>query len=521
MPRSIYLINPRENFPTYHGTEVFESLNLERASLIADLTMTTVAALIPDDFEISLCDEHICEADLETPAEVIAITGKSTQGDRMITLAQEYKARGKIVMMGGPYVSLSPEKFRPFCDIMVIGEAEEIAEKMYSDIRNGYWQSEYIGTKPDMRTSPIPRWNLYPNDRALMGSVQTSRGCPFSCEFCDVIQYVGQKQRHKSIEQVINELDALYNYGYRKVFLADDNFTAFRHRSKELLKALRDWNQIQTEGRMFFATQLSIDTAKDTEILQLLSEAGPFDVFIGLETPNEDSLLETGKKQNLGVNLVDQIQKFFDYGIGITGGMIVGFDHDHIDIFQKQYEFAMSTSIPIFTLGALIAPISTPLFEKMKKENRLSKNELVGANTEPWNTNIIPLNMSREELFIGMRWLANRLYHPFAFGDRLLGFIKQLGEPDFFSKENSFNKIRKLSNLQANVVKVIRNIANLGQYEAEMMSQIMKALSQKPIARPYVMSILFQYAQIRYMYEKGDFWESSWIEDQPELKSVL
>ncbi len=150
----------------------------------------------------------------------------------------------------------------------------------------------------------MPRWDLYPNGQALMGSVQTSRGCPFECEFCDVIQYLGRKQRHKPVGQVLAELDQLYRLGYRSVFLADDNFTVYRARAKELLVALRDWNARQTDGRMRLMSQVSIDAAGDEDMLQMCADAGLTHVFIGIETPNEESLREAKKRQNLKKNLV-------------------------------------------------------------------------------------------------------------------------------------------------------------------------------------------------------------------------
>ncbi|MGB3514354.1 MAG: radical SAM protein [Microcoleaceae cyanobacterium] len=515
MAKSIYLINPADSYPTYYGAEVLTHLGLSQAAYMADLTMTTVAALIPDDFEITLCDEHIAPADFNTEAEVIAITGKTTQVPRMITLAQEFRKRGKIVLMGGPYVSLCPEQMRPHCDILCRGESEEIASQMFSDILNDCWKSEYIGNKPDLTTSPIPRWDLYPNDYALSGALQTARGCPFTCEFCDVIQYVGRKQRHKSNEQVIKELDLLYEYNYRVVFLADDNLTAYRHRSKELLKALAEWNNDRVE-RVLFTTQLSIDTAQDEQILDLLSESGPFDVFIGIETPNEESLLATNKKQNLRGDLVQQVHSFFEHGVGITGGMIVGFDADTIDIFERQYRFAMSTSIPIFTLGMLVAPSATPLFDRLKEEGRLYETNGAGAAVDPWTSNIVPKLMSREQLFTGTKWLANRLYHPEAFTERVLGFLDKLQIPEHWQK-NSHVHSTKLKKAEIDASKVIYSLTRLGEQEAKMLSTIFQALKKKPEAKMLTTAILFRYAQIRYMYQKMGIWES----DQKNLVSLL
>jgi len=507
MPKSIYLINPADSYPTYYGTEILNNLGSSQVTAIADLTMTTVAALIPDGFDITICDEHISSADLESPAEVIAITGKSTQVERMIELAREYRQRGKIVLMGGPYVSLCPEQMRPHCDILCRGESEEIANQMFNDILNDCWQSEYIGGKPDLTTSPIPRWDLYPNEYAISGSVQTSRGCPFSCEFCDVIVYLGRKQRHKSVEQVTTELDLLYKYNYRTVFLADDNLTAYRRRAKELLKGLRDWNNNPDRQRVFFATQISIDTARDEEILDLLSESGPFEVFIGLETPNEESLLATNKKQNVGVDIVRQVHRFYEHGVGVTAGMIVGFDADTTDIFERQYQFAMATLIPIFNMAILMAPYGTPLFARLEKEGRLYNKDEKGANVELWDTNIVPKLMTREQLLAGTKWLANKVYHPEAFTQRILGFIDMLQIPDHWQKNSRKVSFAKMKQAEIDASKIIYSLTRLGDQEAKMMSTIFQALEKKPETKVLVTSMLLRYAQIRYMYEHMGVWE--------------
>src|SRR5262249_13384069 len=161
---------------------------------------------------------------------------------------------------------------------------EQIAPGLFSDLRCGSWRPEYDGGRPDLAMCRPPRWEGYPNDDALMGTVQTSRGCPFECEYCDVIQYLGRKQRHKAVAQVLAELDRVYAYGYRDVFLADDNFTVYRSRAKELLGALREWNLRRVAGRVRFFSQVSIDAAKDDELLRLCAEAGLTGVFIGIET---------------------------------------------------------------------------------------------------------------------------------------------------------------------------------------------------------------------------------------------
>jgi hypothetical protein len=514
MSKSIYLINPRADFPSYYSTEIYPHLGLNHVAYVADLAVTTVAAMIPDDFEVALCDEQIASADLNHPADFVGLTGKSSQVERMIELADHFRQRGKTVIVGGPYASLSPEVVRPYCDILVRGEIEAIAPQLFADLRAGHWQAEYMGGWSDLRLSPIPRWDLYPNDSALSGCVQTSRGCPFECEFCDVIQYAGRRQRHKPVDQVLAELDLLYRHGYSLAFIADDNFTASRRRTKELLVALRDWNNRQPDGRLTFITQFSIDAAREDEILQLCAEAGIYYVLIGIETPNEDSLRESKKRQNLGGNLVDQIQRFLDYGIGVMGGMMVGFDADGPDIFERQYQFAMNTPIPIFMLGALMAPRSTPLYQRLRQEQRLIfDDKQFGANT-PWDTNIIPQKMSRETLFAGLRWLGNRLYHPAAFGQRVQQFLDSYHPPPLSDRPHR----KPYQQLALQTMKVTQHVTRLGPAEAQMFLDTAPAAMQNPIAQAVFFNMMAQYNQIRYMYQQGQFWEPQLAElDVPNL----
>ncbi len=510
MSRAIYLINPNADAPPYYGADVLTQYNLPPAVHVADLATATVAAMVPDDFEVTLCEQHLSGVDLDHPAQFVGLTGKSSQVGHMLTLAKAFRARGKKVIIGGPYASLSPEAVRDHCDILVRGEMEGIAPTLFDDLRRGTWLDTYEGGQADMLSSPIPRWDLYPNDGAFLGCVQTSRGCPFECEFCDVIQYVGRKQRHKSIDQVLRELSTLYELGYRGIFLADDNFTAYRRRAKELLTAIRDWNDRRAQGRVYLSTQLSIDAARDESLLRLCSQAGLRQVFIGIESPNEESLRETGKRQNLGISLSGHVERFLDHGIQVMGGMVVGFDADGSDIFERQYQFAMSTPIPIFTLGALVAPATTPLHARLAKSGRLTSDSNVGASVDPWYTNILPKQMSRDELYTGLRWLGNRLYQPDAFGDRVLRFIDTLKDPYPHAAGGS----AQLRRVELNGTKVVGHIARQGRTEAVMMAKVMAAARKKPATKHHVITILFRYMQIRRMYQHGQFWEPS-LFDQP------
>ena len=499
--RSLYLINPRAAIAGYFGADVFAAAGLANAVGIADLATTTVAALAPPHWQVTICDEHLTPAELDTPAEFIGLTGKVTQAPRLLELAAEFRRRGKTVIAGGPWASLAPDDLRGKVDILVTGEIENIAERLFADLERGRWQHEYAGDRPDLAASPLPRWSLYPNERALIGCVQTSRGCPFDCEFCDVIAYLGRRQRHKPVDRVLAELDCLYALGYRSAFLADDNFTVYRRRARELLAALRDWNARAADGPMLFSTQLSIDAAREPDLLALAADAGIDWVFIGLETPNAASLRECRKPQNLLLDLHDGVATFLEHGIAVTGGMIVGFDHDGPDIFDRQYEFAMAAPIPVFSLGALVAPAATPLHERLAAAGRLVDGRAQVAAL-PWDTNIVPAGISRAELLAGLRRLSNALYAPENFGARLAVMIDRLAPHPLSSARPG-----KARAVELEAALVAKQLARLGPAEAQLLHGTLRRLAVRPHAARAAMTALFRYAQVRLMYAHGGFWE--------------
>jgi hypothetical protein len=495
----LYVVNPRAPGASYFGAEVFARSGFGDAQGIADLTAVTVAAMAPPDWDVSVCDEHITPIDFGHPAAFVAITGKVTQAVRMLEVAAEFRRRGKTVLMGGPCVSLSPEVFRGCCDSLVIGEMESIATQVFDDLGRGRWRDEYAGGSADLALTPMPRWDLYPTDRALAGAVQTSRGCPFECEFCDVIQYLGRRQRFKPVTQILAELDVLYRCGFRTVFLADDNFSVHRRHARQILAALRDWNTGRTQGRVAFNTQLSIDTARDPALLRMLAEAGMRNVFVGIETSNEESLRETKKRQNVGVDLLARVREFLAHGISVTSGMIVGFDHDGPESFARQFEFAMASPIPIFSVGALVAPAATPLHERLRQAGRLIREapEVAGS---PWDTNIVPARMTRDELLTGLRRLCRDLYAPENFGQRVLQMIDAWpvapvvpdpGEPE-------------RRPIESEAMLVIRKVTARGPAEQRMMAAVARRLRDKPSARKPVLQALFRYAQVRCLQESAE-----------------
>lgn len=503
--KSIYLVNPKAAPQPYFGADIHADSGFPGALLVADLALVTVAGFIPDAFDIHLCDEHVSDVDLDFPADYIALTAKSSQVGRLLDLADAFRRRGRIVIIGGPVASLDCQLVRPHCDILVRGEIEELAPRLFADLLSGDWRDEYVGDKPDLSRSPIPRWDLYPNHRAILGAVQTSRGCPFECDFCDVPTYAGRHQRRKTPAQVLAELDVLYRHGYRSVFLADDNFTASRRNAKDLLEALAAWNHSRDDGAVSFTTQLSLDAAQDDDMLRLCGEAGIGAVFIGLETINEDSLRASGKRQNLGQDMVERIGRFLDHHIMVISGMIIGFDTDGPGIFEQQRRFVQSAPIPIFTLGALIAPNGTPLFQRMTGEGRLMDQSRATLSTAmPWQTNIIPRHMSRQHLLDGVQGLGEDIYAPQAFGQRLLHMVDRLGPYRGPRLPPAKTIVPARAALMAETAAIIRALAAAGPQERAMVARVGRhVLDHRPDALPLVQSCLRFYAQIRHVYARA------------------
>jgi len=497
--KSLYVINPRNDFASFYTLDALAAQGL-RLQHYGDLAITTVAMLAPAGFDISLCDEAIAPVNLQTACDFVLITGKAGQVYRMLNLGRQFRKRGKIVIMGGPFASLSPKFIRPYCDILVHGELENIAAELFSDLLAGTWKADYFGTKSDLAHAAVPRWDLYPNDRTIMATVQTSRGCPFECEFCDVIVLLGRKQRHKPVEVVHRELDYVYKFGYRTVFFADDNLTVYRHHAKDLAVAVHDWNVRRTDGMVKFGTQVSIDSARDEELLRLWARAGLTHCFIGIETPNEDSLRETKKRQNMHINLVEQVEKFLAQGIGVLAGMMIGFDSDGPDIFQRQFDFAMESPIPVFALNTLVAPPGTPLFDRLQVEGRIKLDS--GTGFMLGRTNFVPAKLTAEELECGFRWLANKLYAPRNFEHRLMRFFEKM-EPVIDGVDASTSKLQPAVDSL-----VIEGIRNLGPEEASMIERVGRRIGNSPRISHVTMEWLRHYQQVRFMYQQGGIWNS-------------
>ena len=421
--KRILLINPLPSLSLYSWPDVADITG--RPTYIMNIALPTLAALAPPGVEITVVDEAVEPVNFDGQWDLVGITGYLTQMRRMCEIADAFRRRGQLVAIGGPYASLSPEVVRPHADILFRGEAEHTWPAFLEDFLNGHWQTEYVSHEMvDLQSSPVPDIGTLRTAAYELGVVQTSRGCPFECEFCDVIVYLGRRQRHKTPARVVDELEQLYQAGYRSVFLSDDNFTANRRRAADIMSAVGDWNRSKPQPVALY-TQLSIDVTRDRDLplLDLCADAGLKQAFVGIETPNPDALREVHKRQNLRVDLVEDVHRIQRRGIMVQAGMITGFDSDTLDSFAAQYEFLQAAGIPMVLLAMLNALDGTPLQRRLAEEGRLKRLLLSDAALD---TNIIPRQMTSQQLLKGTVWLLNRLYQPRAFLERLSVFANLL-----------------------------------------------------------------------------------------------
>ena len=279
-----------------------------------------------------------------------------------------------------------------------------------------------------MKDSPPPDWSLIRTGDYVNISIQTSRGCPNQCDFCDVIQYVGRRYRTKSIDQIMQELQNALDIGARTVFFSDDNFLGNKGFTQELLTSVIEWNVKQSRP-LSFSTQITVQVADDDELLKMFADARFSVLFLGVETVRKESLDEVHKGQNVGKDIFERFRKISRFGIVPFIGLIVGFDNDDEGVFEELENFLMTTDSPIAGISLLNAPRHTTLYERLKKEKRLTENNFSGE----WqlHTNIIPKQMSLERLSFLYWRLFQKIYQPDLFEDRLLQWLKNV---EYFSE---------------------------------------------------------------------------------------
>jgi radical SAM superfamily enzyme YgiQ (UPF0313 family) len=417
-PVKIYLIAPRnpESFWTFD--RILPSLG--KRCVFPNLALPTVAGLTPPPHEVVLCDENVEPVDFDTDADVVGITGFVIHQARMFELIEAFRRRGKLVAVGGPFATLCPEALEGKVDVLFVGEAEYTWPQFVRDHEAGRWQPVYRqDEKPSLLDSPLPRFDLLKADRYRSLAIQFGRGCPYSCEFCDIIVMYGRRPRTKSVAQVLAEVEAIHALGVGNIFVVDDNFIGNKREAKVLLAALADWQRARGYP-IEFMTEVSLNVAQDDELLELLRQARFVEVFVGIESPRTASLLETKKTQNTREDIVTSVHRIQAAGISVMAGMIVGFDNDDPSIFEEQFRFIQQARIPISMTGMLNAVPKTPLHARLKAAGRLIA-ESVGDQFV--FTNVVPHGMSRLELYEGYRALLERLYDYRHYRRRAMDFI--------------------------------------------------------------------------------------------------
>ena len=395
-------------------------------TVMPPLGLATLAALTPDRYDVAIVDENIEPIDFEVAADLIVLTAMGIQEQRLFEVADRFRSNGYTVCMGGPICNVVPERCRPHCDVLFEGEGEYTWKAFLDAWERGEHEDRYVqAEKIDMADSPPPRLDLLDADAYRVGAVQTTRGCPFSCEFCDIIVTYGRKVRMKPIENVVRELQAWADAGLDFVTLTDDNLVGDRKYAKRMLKAVAEWNRARRTPLSLYV-EMSVDCVRDPELLELMRDANVTEAFLGIESPRKSSLKETKKFQNVAADLVGAIKTVQSYGMVTVAGMIVGFDSDDPEIFEDQYEFLQLAGVPIVMLGILQAIPRTPLYERLEKAGRL-RSVAQGNNTLSF-TNIEPLQMTYGELITGYRELFQRIYTWGALGDRWLANVEQWGK---------------------------------------------------------------------------------------------
>ncbi len=397
-----------------------------RKTSFPPLGLMTVAAMVPEGYSIRLVDmnaEELTDEEIRK-ADLVLVSAMIIQKDSFHEAVRRCSALGKPVAAGGPYPTSSTGELDGV-DTIISGEAETVMTEFFSDYERGSLKKEYRGTpKTDITATPIPRFDLInPNDYYTL-SLQYSRGCPFNCEFCDIIEMFGRKSRTKNTDQFLAEFTALYDAGYRgPLFIVDDNFIGNKKKVKEMLPEAARWQRERRYPFILF-TEASINMADDDELMDMMEEAGFNMIFLGIETPVEESLSASGKSQNVGKTMLESVRKIQSRGIEVTAGFIVGFDTDPENVFDLQIDFIQRSGIAMAMVGLLTALPGTRLAGRLAKENRLIA-DTTGNNMYHPDVNYVPV-MDREKLIDGYYRIMSHIYEPKHYFRRCITMLRNM-----------------------------------------------------------------------------------------------
>jgi len=399
---------------------------ISKKASLPPLGILTVAALLPKEWEKKLVDMTVTtlnDRDIKW-ADYVLISAMSIQKESVKKIISKCKKLGAKIVAGGPLFTSGYEDFKEV-DHFILNEAEITLPLFLKDLKSGKPKHIYTSDQwVDIRKTPIPLWKLADLNKYATMCIQYSRGCPFNCDFCDVTLLFGHKMRIKTKDQILAELESLYLRGWRGgVFIVDDNFIGSKRELKgEVLPAIINWME-KRKHPFSFTTQASINLSDDEELIQLMVQAGFGSVFVGIETPNEESLAECNKLQNKNRDLIACVKKIQRFGLIVNGGFIMGFDNDPPAIFESIIEFIQKSGIVSAMVGLLNAPRGTKLYQRLAKENRLLK-EATGDNTD-FSINFIP-KMNYKALIDGYKRVLNTIYSPKCYYERLLMLLRNI-----------------------------------------------------------------------------------------------
>lgn len=417
---------------------------ISKKASLPPLGLLTVAAMLPTEWEKRLTDLNVSnlkDDDIKW-ADLVFISAMSIQKTSVKSIIQQCKALGSKIVAGGPLFTTDYEEFLDV-DHIICNEAEITLPIFLNDLENGITKHVYTTNGwADIESTPIPLWQLINFKHYAAMNLQYSRGCPYDCDFCDITVLYGRKARTKKKEQVISELENLYQLGWRgSLFFVDDNFIGNKPKvKKEILPVIIEWMKKRNYPFRFF-TEASINLADDEELMHLMVRAGFDTVFIGIESPNEESLIECGKVINKNRNMIASVQKIQMSGLQVQGGFIVGFDNDPASIFDKLSTFIKESSITTAMVGLLNAPKGTKLYNRMYREGRLVQS-FSGDNTN-FSMNFKP-KMNYDTLIEGYKSILQHIYSPKQYYARVKEFLRNYQAPHISKFDFKFNRIMAL-----------------------------------------------------------------------------
>lgn len=492
----------------------------------APLGMITLAALLPKEWNIRLIDMNITQlydSDIDW-ADLVFVGGMLSQQVGFLKLIDRVHARAKKVVSGGPDPTSQPEIYKG-SDYLVLGEAEDTIQPFLNDLQEGAKSGVYFpsGNKPDLITSPVPRFDLLSLDDYLMIGIQFSRGCPYNCEFCDIIELYGRVPRTKAPQQILNELSVLYDLGYRgHIDFVDDNFIGHKGKVKQALRALRTWSQAHNYP-FFFSTEASINLADDEDLLGLMQDLDFRYVFVGFESMSEEVLLSNQKMQNLNRKLYDDLHKIYKYGMIVNGGYIVGFDNETIETTRLIAHSIEQNKICMAMVGLLYALPGTQLARRLKQEKRLSEhtNLLDPGNLDNIDQATSGLNFDtqrpRQEIIDDFVFILKEIYNGKRYFNRCLrlGLVLKVSrkyQPSFSKKLNTihalFRLIRQLGFWPSTAYYFWRNILILLLVRPSAIEEVVNLMAMYIHFRKqtkYIVELMTRSSQNVSQYETADY----------------